>query len=42
MKNYSRSTNLFKLMDWDVHILKYGKKLQRLKRLKGGIRFTMD
>ena len=25
-------------MDWDVHILKYGKKLQRLKHLKGGIK----
>ena len=24
-------------MDWDVHILKYGKKLQKLKSLKGGI-----
>ena len=27
--------NLFKLMDWDVHILKYG-KTTKIKKLKGG------
>ena len=37
-KLFEKLINLFKLMDWDVHILKYGKKLQRLKRLKGGIK----
>ncbi len=37
-KLFDKLINLFKLMDWDVHILKYGKKLQRLKSLKGGHR----
>ncbi|MBV68994.1 MAG: transketolase [Pelagibacterales bacterium] len=37
-KLFDKLINLFKLMDWDVHILKYGKKLQRLKSLKGGYR----
>ena len=35
-KLFEKLINLFKLMDWNVHILKYGKKLQKLKTLKGG------
>ena len=35
-KLFEKLINLFKLMDWDVHILKYGKKLQRLKTKNGG------
>ena len=35
-KLFENLINLFKLMNWDVCILKYGKKLQKLKYLKGG------
>ncbi|MBF95760.1 MAG: transketolase [Pelagibacterales bacterium] len=35
-KLFEKLISLFRLMDWDVHILKYGKKLQKLKTLEGG------
>ena len=33
------SINLFSLMGWEVKILKYGKKLQKLEQVKGGKRY---
>ena len=35
-KLFEKLIGLFKLMGWDVHILKYGKKLQNLKKVNGG------
>ena len=35
-KLFEKLINLFSLMGWDVKILKYGKKLQKLNEVKGG------
>ena len=35
-KLFEKLINLFTLMGWEVQILKYGKKLQKLKEVKGG------
>ena len=37
-KLFEKLIDLFRLMNWDVYILKYGKKLQKLKEKKGGNR----
>ena len=38
-KLFEKLINLFKLMDWDENILKYGKKLQKIKKLKEEIEY---
>ena len=35
-KLFEKIINLFELMEWNVEILKYGSKLQKLKQSKGG------
>ena len=35
-KLFEKLINLFSLMGWEVKILKYGKKLQKLEQVKGG------
>ena len=35
-KLFDKIINLFELMDWNVEILKYGSKLQKLKQSKSG------
>ena len=35
-KLFEKIINLFELMDWNVEILKYGSKLQKLKQSKSG------
>ena len=35
-KLFEKIINLFELMDWNVEILKYGSKLEKLKQSKGG------